>query len=1028
MPFNPFWRLVTRWIFFAGTASGLAQGSNVATGLLHGGFSVRIWQTEDGLPQNTVGAITQTRDGYLWIGTYGGLARFDGVRFQNFDAINTPELVDARIISLHEDRKGVLWIGHDSGRVTKYRLGQFENFAGQSTLTTERVAAIDEDVSGAVWLLRQSGRLEAIDGRVVPRLKNGPAPQVMGLTHSDDGSLYVANDGEVARLSQGKLEPIEFGQSLHSGFVMGLGAAQKGGLWVLRDWAVKKWRDAGWSEDRGPAPWGGETSLSAVLEMRNGCLAVGTMEQGLYLFFPDGRSLRFDRSSGLPQNWVRSLFEDREGNLWIGAGSGGLVQIAPSPFSIISPSDQWQGRTALSVTGARDGSLWIGTEGAGLYRHQADRWTHYGEAEGLGHSFVWSVAEDASGQIWAGTWGAGLYRLEQERFIRVPGYDPAAGPVFGLQFAPDENTLWIAAGHGLVRWERGNASWEFRDGVSEGAMIWTVARDRAANIWFGISDGGLGRLSHGELTRFHQQDGLGSEAVQCLLAADDGALWIGTAGGGLSRFKNGRISSIGVKEGLGSNIICHISDDGRGFLWLSSRHGLLKVAKQELDKCADRISQKVSCQVYDRSDGLPTIEFSGGLQSSGCTTADGRLWFTSSKGVIAVDPAQIHSNEVPPAMALESLMVDTRSVPLGNGSIRIELPPDHERLEFHYTALSLTAPSKVIFKYRLEGLDKDWVDAGTKRAVSYSHLPAGAYQFGVIACNNDGVWNTRGVTLSLTVLPFFWQTWWFLALAGFVVITAVAGIVRHETRRRMQRRIEHWERQHAIEKERARIAQDIHDDIGASLTRITMLSQSDPADAARSPQTIEALERIYDTAGEVTRALDEIVWAVDPRHDSLDSLVCYMGKFAQDFLGAAHVRCRLDLPVSLPAWPLTTEVRHHLFLAFKEALNNALKHSGAREVRVSLLIRADAFELSVIDDGRGFDRQDGPDPAKRAVLGNGLKNLRTRLVEIGGRCEVASEAGMGTRVTFIVAIPAHHRGSVLNKDRARSIAPSSPPT
>ena len=286
-------------------------------------------------------------------------------------------------------------------------------------------------------------------------------------------------------------------------------------------------------------------------------------------------------------------------------------------------------------------------------------------------------------------------------------------------------------------------------------------------------------------------------------------------------------------------------------------------------------------------------------------------------------------------------------------------------------------------------------------------MPAGSYRFRVLGCNDDGVWNNDGASLAFTVAPFFWQTWWFILSCILAAITAVAVIARYLTRRRMQRQIEQMEREHEIERERTRIAQDIHDDVGASLSRIAMLSQPGRGDLAQPERTAATLNRIYSTAREVTRALDEIVWAVDPRHDTLDSLVDYMGKFAQSFLAAANVRCRLDLPVEVPAWPLTAETRHNLFLAFKEALNNAAKHAAASEVKISFALRPDAFVLVVKDDGGGFNHSRmGPTESDRITAGNGLNNMKTRLARIGGRCEISSEKGAGASVSLIVGVAA----------------------
>jgi signal transduction histidine kinase len=321
--------------------------------------------------------------------------------------------------------------------------------------------------------------------------------------------------------------------------------------------------------------------------------------------------------------------------------------------------------------------------------------------------------------------------------------------------------------------------------------------------------------------------------------------------------------------------------------------------------------------------------------------------------------------------------------------------------------LSFTAPEKVRFRYRLEGLETKWMDAGTKRSVNYSYIPPGKYTFRVLACNNDGVWNESGGAFAFTVLPHFWQTWWFRTLAGLNAAVLVAGTVLFTTRRRMRHKLERIERQRAIERERARIAKDIHDDLGASLTRITLLSQSARGEMEHSPEAAADLDRIYRTARELTRAMDEIVWAVNPQHDTLDSLATYLGKFAQDFLNAVHVRCRLDLPMQLPVWPLTAEVRHNLFLAFKEALNNAVRHADATEVRVSLSIEPAGFALRVEDAGRGFvtgaDGSAARDPV-RLASGNGLANMQQRLAEIGGRCDLRSAPGEGTKVTFFVPV------------------------
>jgi signal transduction histidine kinase len=676
----------------------------------------------------------------------------------------------------------------------------------------------------------------------------------------------------------------------------------------------------------------------------------------------------------------------------------------------------------LSVAAGRDGSLWVGTDGAGLYHHDAGQWRHYPGAEGNG--YFCGVTVTPAGEVWAANYRAGgPYRLENGRFVRPASVNPHWSPAFALIPLPGTNDLLVGNREGLLRLKDEQAILLIRSPGGFGDDVCAVALDRNGTIWCGFAQSGLARIVGEDVTFYRRADGLGSNSVQCLRADDDGTLWIGTADGGLIRLKDGKFMRLGPEHGLADTIICQILDDGLGYFWLSTHHGIQRVAKDELNRCADAKIPTFQSQIYDRSDGLPIVQFRGGRQSASARTEDGRLWFAASGAdLISVDPARIRPNPDPPPVVMESLVVDGRTVPMRASEVSGPLPPDHERLEFRFSGLSYAAPNKVLFKYRLEGIDNAWIESGSKRTASYSRLPAGTYRFRVIACNNDGLWNLVPATLSFTIAPFFWETWWFVGSCVLAVLLSVAFLVRTITRRRMQRRIEQMQRQHGIERERARIAQDIHDDVGASLSRIAMLSQPAHRDLAEPERSAAMLARIYSTAREVTRSLDEIVWAVDPRHDTFDSLVDYMGRFAQEYLTTAGLRCRLDLPVAVPAWPLTAEIRHNLFLAFKEALHNAVKHAAATQVRISLRLQGDSFQVSIEDNGQGFDSAEpGPGDSGRLAAGNGLTNMRKRLARIGGRCEISSARGEGTSVILIVGLA----GLPPSRQSASSVRPSS---
>ncbi len=983
----------------------LATGCFASTFLAEG-YSVRVWQVEDGLPQNLVTSAVQTRDGYLWFGTWIGLARFDGERFQVFNSAITPGLKDRRISCLFEDAQGTLWIGSESGVITRCRDGRFEPALLSSGAAGEQVIGIGNDEHGRLWAMRHNGAIDSLDrqGDRIPSLIAPALPAAMAWTENEQRRIWVAENGQAVRLADGKLSPVSFPSSQSAGSpVSGLAAAAGAGVWILTDNRIRKWEDNSWAEDRGDFPWP-SGPVACALELRDGTLAVGTIYSGLYLIFPRGRPpVHIDRSNGLPQNWVRFLYEDREGDLWVGAGTAGLASVHPTAFSVLNSPDQWQGCTVLAVAPGRSGGLWIGTDGAALYHYTAGNWTHYGEAEGVGNGYIPAVTEGPDGEVWMGHfWWGSPFRLEGGRFVRPAGVEENFSPVFALLASPGTDELLVGNRDGLLRLKGSQSTWLIKAPEPSAGAALAIARDRHGGIWCGFEEGGLVRLADGKLTHFRTSDGLASDSVRCLFA-DGESLWIGTADGGLSRFKNGQFANIGVTHGLVDSFIGYVLGDEFGQLWLSTHHGLQRIAKDELNRCADGTISTLASQVYDQHDGLPTIELTGGLQAAGCQTADGRLWLSSNKGILVVDPARIKSNPKPPPVVLESLLIDGTAVPFRHGEVAGRLPPRHQRLEFRFGGLSFVAPNKVLFKYRLDGLDQKWIDAGNRRTAFYSQLPAGAYRFRVIACNNDGLWNTAGASLAFSVAPFFWQTWWFTSACAALALAILTMLVRHFARRRLHQRLQALERQNAVERERARIAQDIHDDIGASLSRITMLSQPVRSQLAQPEQTATVLSRIYSTARETTDALDEIVWAVDPRHDTLDGFADYMGMFAQDILTAADVRYRLELPAEIPAWPLTADTRHNLFLAFKEALNNAVRHAAATEVHISLNVQPDSFTLTIRDNGCGFDlQQRGPARPGRAGAGNGLSNMQTRLARIGGRCEIATEIKTGTRVSFIV--------------------------
>ena len=497
----------------------------------------------------------------------------------------------------------------------------------------------------------------------------------------------------------------------------------------------------------------------------------------------------------------------------------------------------------------------------------------------------------------------------------------------------------------------------------------------------------------------------------------DGTVWIGYAGWGVGRIQDGRYHEFGLGQGLYDNYISQIVADNRGWLWFGANRGLFKVREQDFQAVMAGRADRVQSVSYGRGEGLPSLQAAFGSSPTVVRSRDGRLWFPMQTGLAVVDPNKLTRQPRPPPAWLSRVTVDDRLVAeyvgllpkqpaaenpiidLADVSPTLQLPPGNRRLEIVFAALDYYSPENIQFRYRLKGLDDQWVDIGTQRSVIYSRLAAGDYIFEMNACNSEGDWNPNGAVLRLVVAPFYWQTWWFRLGVLVLIVAGIVTTVRFVSFRRLQRRLHALEQQAALQKERARIAKDIHDDLGADLTQIAYLGELARMDQAEPDRASERIGKMSATARQAIKSLDEIVWAVNPRNDTLAHLIDYTGQFTLDYLRLAGIRVRLDYPEQIPPRKLVADLRHNLFLTVKEALHNIVKHAGATEVRLRIVVTERSLEISVEDNGRGFVT--APDDA----LADGLRNMRQRMAGIGGECHIDSRPGQGARVVLHLPWP-----------------------
>lgn len=990
--------LLFRWLAALLAAGWFLSGGPVAAQNLPspaGDLIIRSWSTEMGLPQNSVNAIVQDQAGYLWLATREGLVRFDGVRFTVYGLQDG--LPSVEINALCEDHTGTLWIGTSDG-LCRQVAGQIETVPLPLPLAMgNAVTALREDFAGRLWVGTPSGVGIYANGqfKVLPSLQEAI---VRDFAQSRDGTMWIASFGGLYKC-QGD-EPVEVTGPTRARVIPHcLLMDQSGNLWVSIGNGVvlcrqpdQKWVTYG--ETNG-VPF---VYVTCLAQEADGTLWAGSLDDGLYRF-GQGRFTPIRKDDGLSANDIRSLCPDSEGNLWVGTRTGGLNRLSRSKLIVYGAAQGLTNDFTRSVAQSADGTFWVGTIGGGLYHGQNGVFHPVPHETGdFYYAFVDSVLAASDGSLWYGSSGA---LLRRKNGALVDFYtNGLMGSVTVSALCDDQHgKIWVGTTSGkLIHYENG-AFKEFPRRVARGTIT-AIAREPDGALWIGSMAGGLWHVQPRTGAVYSPTNRLLTQSIRTLCLDPDGTLWIGTTGGGLSRYRDGKMATFTSQQGLWGDSVSQIIPDDNQNLWLGGNHGISRVSKLELDAVARHTAAFIHPRVFGLGDGMPAEECSSGFCPAGLRTQSGWLCFSTVKGLVLVNP-EAHSKTLPHVVLLEELVVNgqPQSRPFEPSDTadhpptgrRVVIPHGAWEVEFHYTAINLSSPELVRFRYRLAGYDKDWFEAGNRRTAYYHHIPPGNYTFEVTSCNADGVWNGETSSLPINVQPYFWETWWFQAAVAAVILGLIAWIVRQAEQRRYSR----LETQHAIEKERLRISKDIHDDIGGILTQVSQISDLGQGGTEGQPALRNHFDRIGQQARAAVQGLDEIVWATNPKNDNLSRFAEYVSRFADECFENSPIRCWQEVPTNLPGLPLRSNVRHNVFLAVKEAFNNVLKHSGASEVWLRLAMQDAHVTIEVEDNGRGMPVEAGN------TGGNGLDNMRTRLEECHGRAEFSSVPQRGTRIRFI---------------------------
>ncbi len=978
-----------------------------------GDYTIQNWQLEQGLPQISVTAIAQTTDGYLWVGTFHGLARFDGVRFKVFTEGNTPALGNNGITGLEVDQRGTLWIVTLAGGLVRMAGGTFTLFQkdqAQLLLSGDRFSRRSRDLlllldEKGSWhrivkdQLMPLGQADVVDGDAGPTFLflNTCASWIA----QRDKILHSFQSAVPVLVSQGS-NHTRVDLTIHSA-----AASKSGNYWVATSDGVYRMRQGQLSARVAPLPTVGAEQL-LMQEDGQGDLWAGKWGEGVFRLDAKAGWQQYSAGEGLADNHVNCLFQDREGSLWIGTGQGGLHRVRPSVFKVYDTEGGPD--VVMSVTQDRQSRMWFGINGGGLHTWEGKRLKPVTRPAILPrYPLAYSVLADRQNTVWIGLYGVRALRWQGDEVTVHNLDDGSLRPMTPKALYEDRNgAIWLGCTRSLLRYERNGTftRYTMREGLTSDTVV-ALAEDRTGTMYIGTDGGGLNCIRQGRFTSLTERDGLADNHVASLYVDSEDTLWIGTVDHGLSRFKHGKFHTAGLKDGLPTETIGGMVEDDLGNLWLGSNRGIIRVNRRALNDYLDRRGSAAVFDLFGLSDGLGTAGCAGASQPACCKAMDGKLWFCTIKGVAVVDPRDIPLNQLPPPVVLEEAVLDDEVHLLTptTEAARLTVPARTHRVEFRFTGLSLVAPEKVRFRYQLAPFDNTWVEAETRRIAHYTGIPPGHYQFRVRACNNDGVWNETGASLGVVVLPLWRATWWFRALAALSLAGLVFGWYEWRLRRLRRERLaqEGFSRQLIAtqESERRRIAGELHDGMGQDLLVIANQAQLSLSREANPPGTVARLNEIAETA---KRALQQ---ARRMAHNLRPGLLEELG-FAEAIQASAEKAARaagisLKLALANVDGLLPPEFEVNLFRIVQEALNNVLKHAGASELRITLSHEPDALRLIVEDNGRGFE----PgllDSAHAGQRGLGVRQICERARMLGGRADLQSRPDHGTRLTVTVPL------------------------
>jgi ligand-binding sensor domain-containing protein/signal transduction histidine kinase len=958
--------------------------SNVSSPL--DAYTERTWQMQDGLPEQIVQAFAQTADRYLWIGTTGGLLRLDGASFVLYDRESTPAFRDNNIFCLTVSRDNSLWIGTEGGGLIRYRGGVFRAFSTSDGLTNAFVRSIEQDSKGQIWigtddgLFRLSGeRLERIDGT-----ESVPQVAVHAIHEDRSGHLWVGGS-KLLRLEGTSAAEYRLEGEASQNRVKSIVETEDGTVWVgtvsglqrmLPNKLPKHAKTKGFQRVSGF-----NVTVRFLRETSDGRLWIGTIGHGLHIY-SHNRFSEITAPTRLPSNTVLNLFEDVEKNIWVGTQAG-MLRLSKTPVRTVALPDA-SDSDAETVYQDVGGDVWIAA--ANLFRFQKDKATPY-RFPTLAGVRVRNVFRDREGTLWIGTDGRGVYHQNGKQFVHYTTRQGLVNNFVRAFLQSRDGSVWIATDEGVSRWTKNRfTNYQMSDGLCYFSTR-SLLEDRNGDLWIG-TDRGVSRLHNNKFESDDPVRALQEEKVWAIHQDPDGGLWFGTRTGGLYRWQSAKLTHYTVAQGLASNSIYELLEDHNGKLWVSGPNGISVMNRRDLDMVVDHPGRRVPVTLYGISEGLETIQMCGGEKPAGILTAQGEVWFPSSKGPVRVSTDQPQPSN-PAPVVIDRVLVDGLQSPAGG---RLSLSPTSAKLELHYGVVLLRSQERINFRYILDGFDKNWSDASAGRIAYYTNLPPGRYHFRVAAYEMNNPAQIAETSLEIVQEPHFYRTLWFLGLCLLLAGGAVLGIYQvrlGQLRARFQ----------AVLDERNRLAREMHDTLIQGCVGVSALLEAQSsighAEGNNGHDLLAyARTQIRSTIDEARQA----VWNLRQNSGAVASLAPQLKGTTQ------QVSHEFGIPVEFrvlgKTFGLDQSTVHDVLMVTREALYNAVRHGQPHRVQVDVCFEEQRCKVKISDDGSGFDFVS---LATSSAGHYGLIGMRERVERIGGKFILNSRIGAGT--DLVIEVP-----------------------